>query len=261
MSRPRRRRSPALQLPDPLRWLRRRTGLGGASRFGLALAIAAGLFGSAAVHAWTLPAPGPVAIERVPERFVDVRWTLTGPAAPARVVVSSGVEWSPDEPQHGFSEEEELLSSSIMGSCGCFAVGSSGGSSLAALFGIGTGGIALPPPAPPKVTVTLPASSRLVVISDKHYDPRWIRHGLAKSSTAIRTCYGDAVKADPSLEGTAEIEIHLGEWGTEPDATVTFPESPALEACVERALERNTYRLPAEGTVDARFPVIFTLEY
>lgn len=71
---------------------------------------------------------------------------------------------------------------------------------------------------------------------------------------AIRSCYERASRNNPSLAGRLTMRFTVGESGRATSAHVNGVD-PELDQCVERALQRWVFPVPACGAADYEYPV------
>ncbi len=70
----------------------------------------------------------------------------------------------------------------------------------------------------------------------------------------IRSCYERASRNNPALAGRLTVRFTVGESGRATSASVQGVD-PELDACVERAVQRMVFPVPACGAADYQYPI------
>jgi hypothetical protein len=73
-----------------------------------------------------------------------------------------------------------------------------------------------------------------------------------------RRCYGEALRATPTLEGRTTLSLRIGADGSLCSSRVKTSDMPAdVNDCLLGLFQRQTYPAPSGGCIDAEVPLSF----
>lgn len=87
-----------------------------------------------------------------------------------------------------------------------------------------------------------------------HGDASSVASVVRRNLGGVRACYERAMRDNPALHGRLEMRFTVGESGRVTSVSVRGVDAD-LDACVERAVQRMVFPVPACGAADYQFPV------
>jgi outer membrane biosynthesis protein TonB len=87
-----------------------------------------------------------------------------------------------------------------------------------------------------------------------------VQRVVRSHNPAIRLCYEQALREDPTLKGEVEVAFTIGLDGNV-SATSTGPKTdlpdPSVVACVKRVFQKMEFPMPEGGVVKVSYPITF----